>query len=92
MTEGGLDLDQVRLSKVRREPGELKLRSDGIEINETKPPRRARARREAVREGETNVAHPHSFESDLLFLREIALTDQVLVLLQKGSPPAVEIN
>ena len=31
-----LDLGQVRLSKVRREPKELKLRSEGIEINEIK--------------------------------------------------------
>ena len=31
-----IDLGQVRLSKVRREPRKLKLRSEGIEINEIK--------------------------------------------------------
>ena len=71
-----LDLDQVRLSKVRRELRKLKLRSEGTEINEIKFSRCARARRKAVREGETDLAHLHNFESDLSFLREIALIDQ----------------
>ena len=32
---GAVDLDQVHLSIVRREPRELKLRLEGIEINDS---------------------------------------------------------
>ena len=49
-----VDLDQVRLSKVRREPRELKRERIGTAII-------------AAREAETDLAHLHSFESDLLF-------------------------